>query len=154
MMQILLKFSRKFKRFLKLDFKIKVDFITVFFYTAFYRAFILFIPFNKLRKRMGNYKEESPMEVSKGIYKSAGYISWVVKTVSKYTPWESKCLVQALTAQRMLKKRNITSTLYLGVQKDKNNKMLAHAWLRTGKYYVTGGEIRNKFIIVAKFAVV
>lgn len=151
-MQSLLILNRRIKKFIKLKLIIKLDFIKVFIYTAFYRAFIIFIPFKKYRDKFGKYKEESPNEVSEESYEEARYIGWVVNTVSKYTPWESKCLVQALTAQKLLKKKNISSTLYLGIYTDQYNKMLAHAWLRTGSYYVTGGLIKDKFTIVAKFS--
>ena len=55
------------------------------------------------------------------------------------TAWESKCLVRALTAQRLLKKKGIPSTMYLGCKMEEGN-MVAHAWLRVGKLYVTGGN--------------
>ena len=55
------------------------------------------------------------------------------------TAWESKCLVRALTAQKLLKQKGIGSTLYLGCGYAED-KMVAHAWLRCGELYVTGGD--------------
>lgn len=151
-MQNLLILNRRIKKFIKLNINIKIDLFKAFLYTAFYRICILFIPFNKLKKRMGKYKEESVNIVPDEVYEVARYISWVVNTVSKYTPWESKCLVQALTVQKMLKWRNISSTIYLGVNKDKDNKIQAHAWSRVGEMIVTGGEVKDYFTQVAKFS--
>lgn len=145
-------FLRKVNTFAKMDFKSKSEFGRAFLYTGIARAFILFVPFNKLRKRMGKVKEESPEEVDKNIYKEAVDVSEIVSIVSRHTPWESKCLVQALTAQKLLKEKEISTTLYLGVKKDRNNNMLAHAWLRCGEYYVTGGANREGYAVVAKFA--
>ena len=51
----------------------------------------------------------------------------------------------------MLKSKNISTTIYLGVRKE-GNEMKAHAWLRCGEYYVTGGAIRDQYTVVAKFA--
>ena len=150
-MQNLSVLARKTKTFFTIDNKLRVEFIQALIYTGMYRTFILFVPFNKLRKRMGKHKEESVANVEIEIYKIASHISWVVNLISSKTPWESKCLVQALTAQKMLKKRGISTTIYLGVRKD-GNKMKAHAWLRCGKYYVTGGAIREQYNVVAKFA--
>lgn len=150
-MQTLSVLAKKTKTFIKLDNELKLDFIKAFLYTGFYRAFILFVPFNKLRKRMGKHKEESSEKEEKEVYKIANHISWIVTLISSKTPWESKCLVQALTAQKMLKSKKISTTLYLGVRKQ-GNEMKAHAWLRCGEYYVTGGAIRNQYTIVAKFA--
>ena len=49
----------------------------------------------------------------------------------------------------MVKKKNISSTLYLGV-KTENGKMSAHAWLRTGMLYVTGGSGEG-YVVVDKY---
>ncbi len=84
-------------------------------------------------------------------YKIARRISSRVLFVSAKTPWESKCLVQALTAQKLLKNQGISTTIYLGVRKE-GNEMKAHAWLRCGEYYVTGGAIREQYTVVARFA--
>ena len=142
---------RKVKTFIKIDSKTKFDFLYAYFYTGIFRMYILFVPFNKLRKRMGKHKEESAAKETRDVYKIASHISWVVTLISSKTPWESKCLVQALTAQRMLKSKNISTTIYLGVRKE-GNEMKAHAWLRCGEYYVTGGAIREQYTVVAKFA--
>ena len=142
---------RKVNTFVKMDFKSKSEFGKAFLYTGMARAFILFIPFNKLRKRIGKVKTESPDEVDKDTYITARHIAEVIRIVSSHTPWESKCLVQALTAQKMLKERGISTTLYLGVKKDSNNNMIAHAWTRCGKYYVTGGANKDGYAVVAKF---
>ena len=150
-MQILSVLTRKTKTFFKISNELKVEFLKAFFYMGFYRAFILFVPFNKLRKRMGKHKEESAEKETRDVYKIASHISWVVTLISSKTPWESKCLVQALTAQRMLKSKGISTTIYLGVRKE-GNEMKAHAWLRCGEYYVTGGAIREQYTVVAKFA--
>ena len=147
--KILLK---KCRTFINLDSKLKIEYGKAFIYTGCARAIILFVPFNKLRKRMGKVKEESPEEVDKNIYKEAVDVSEIVSIVSRHTPWESKCLVQALTAQKLLKEKEISTTLYLGVKKDRNNNMLAHAWLRCGEYYVTGGANKDGYAVVAKFA--
>ncbi len=147
--KILLK---KCRTFIKLDNGLKIKYGKTFIYTGCARAFILFVPFNKLRKRMGKVKEESSEEVDINTYREARNVSEIVSIVSRHTPWESKCLVQALTAQKLLKEKEISTTLYLGVKKDRDNNMLAHAWLRCGKYYVTGGANKEGYAVVAKFA--
>lgn len=151
-MQSLLKFFKKIKTLFKIKNQDKLAFIKAFIYMGYFRAFILFVPFNKLRKRMGKIKLESPQEVDDECYKKAVRIARIVGIVSYHTPWESKCLVQALTAQKMLKKQGVSTTLYLGVKKDNNNQMLAHAWIRCGDYFVTGGGNRHGYAVVVKFA--
>lgn len=151
MMQSLSVLARKAKTFIFMDNKEKFDIMQTFFYTGVYRAFILFVPFNKLRKSMGKHKQESPAKIDNDTYRIARIIASRVMFVSAKTPWESKCLVQALTAQKLLKNQGISTTIYLGVRKE-GNEMKAHAWLRCGDYYVTGGAIRDQYTVVAKFA--
>lgn len=143
---------RKCNTFIKLDNESKLGFIEAFIYTGIFRGYILFVPFNKFRNKIGNVKTESPEIVDDDDIKIAKKISFLVNKASQYTPWESKCLVKALTAQKMLKKKGISTTLYLGVKKDLQNNMLAHAWIRCGNYYVTGGINRQGYAIVAKFS--
>jgi hypothetical protein len=148
----LLVLFRKINKFIHMKSINKFDFLRAYIYTGIFRVFILLIPFNKLKRIMGQTRIESLEEVDMVAYREADRISWIVFKVSRYTPWESKCLVQALTAQRILKKRGISTTIYLGVKKGENSEMLAHAWSRCGKYFVTGGSNRKEYIVVAKFA--
>ncbi|WP_066716531.1 lasso peptide biosynthesis B2 protein [Clostridium sp. Marseille-P299] len=120
--------------------------------TGYYRLCILLIPFNKLKKRLGSINEESIQNESNRNYKEARLIQWVVEHVAHNSPWDSKCMVQAWTAQRLLRSKNISSTLYLGVGKDDEGKMIAHAWIRSGQFYVTGGNGEG-YAIVARFRV-
>ena len=123
--------------------------ISVWVYAARYRFCVRYIPMKYLRKYFGVEGEESDEEGTTDEYRYARQISQYVNRSADKTPWESKCLVRALTAQRLLKKKHISTTLYLGV-KTEDNKMLAHAWLRTGKMYVTGGN-GDGYAIVAKY---
>lgn len=120
--------------------------------TGIVRFSILFIPFNKLARRIGKYKDESTDQVSDREKYIINNVAWAVAVISKRTPWQSKCLVKALTAQIMLKQRKISSTLYLGVAKDEQKKLKAHAWLRCGMDIITGDSERSGFTVVAKFA--
>lgn len=151
-MQSLSVLARKTKTFFTIGNKKKLEFIEAYLNTAIARAYILFVPFNKLKRKMGKSKTESPKTVDIEIYRIAKNVSWSIKQAAIYTPWESKCLVQALTAQKMLKKRGVATTLYLGVKKDTDGKMIAHAWLRCGEYFVTGGSNRFGYGVVAKFS--
>ena len=82
----------------------------------------------------------------------ASRIGRMVEMVSRYTPWESKCLVQAIVGKMMLRQCGIANTLYLGVGRDKGNSLMAHAWLRCGGLVITGRQGRERFTIVGKFA--
>lgn len=78
-------------------------------------------------------------------------ISLAIHTASRQTWWESMCLVKAIAAQKMLERRHIDSTLYLGTSRDDSGRMIAHAWLRSGSFIITGAEERDRFTVVGKF---
>jgi len=113
--------------------------LAVWGYAAWYRFCIRFMPMKKLQPRFGVAGEESAKEASEEAYQYARLVGVRVARSASKTPWESKCLVRALTAQKLLKKKKIESTMYLGVKKEEG-KMVAHAWLRVGTLYVTGGN--------------
>ena len=60
------------------------------------------------------------------------------------------CLPQAVGAQRMLRRRGIPSTLYLGINPAAGYD--AHAWVRVGNLIVTGGPRPDQFAVVSSFA--
>lgn len=121
----------------------------VWFYSAIYRIYIKFKEPKDLEKYWGARNEESSQDVEMAQYNYARRVAVHVNESCKNTPWESKCLVRAWTAMTLLKKAGIPTTMYLGVGREEN-KMVAHAWLRCGKIYVTGGKGEN-YAIVAKF---
>ena len=127
----------------------KCLYIEVLFLSAFFRLCILTVPKTTLQKFMGKLNEESAQEESPDRYWQASKVSYTVNRVCEHTPWKSKCLVRALTVQHLLKMKKIPSTVYLGVGK-KGDDMIAHAWLRSGRYYLTGG-CGYGYAVVAKF---
>lgn len=113
--------------------------IEAYLYSAGYRMCIKAIKPDKLRRYWGEEGKESPDEEDMEAYRYARRVARSVEHVCNKTAWESKCLVRALTAQHFLKKKHIPSTLYLGCGIIEG-KMVAHAWLRCGRMFVTGGN--------------
>lgn len=88
--------------------------VEIWFWTAVFRLLLLFVPVKYIKKHYGISGEESPSCESIDNYVEARKIAYHVNRIAEHTPWESKCLVRALTAQRLLTKKKISSTLYLG----------------------------------------
>ena len=124
--------------------------LQAWFYSAIYRFQILYRKSDKIKNRWGMRGEESPEKADIEEYRYAKKVAYAVNQVCNKTRWESKCLVRALTAQRLLKKKGIASTLYLGCGLDEKGAMIAHAWLRCGEMYVTGGN-GKEYAMVEKF---
>ncbi len=120
-----------------------------YFYSAWFRFTIVAIKPKYLHKYWGEHGKESPETDTRENYRYAYKVARVVDRICTKTKWESKCLVRALTAQAFLKRKGIHSTMYLGCGL-KDGKMVAHAWLRVGEMYVTGGN-GKEYSIVDKF---
>ena len=131
--------------------KRKVMTIRALLLSAQMRMLLVFVPIKHLRPYLGVEGMESSMDdLDTEQRRNAFWISDRVNRVAQRTPWQSKCFVRALVAQRLLSSYGMASTLYLGVGKDEEGKMIAHAWLRSGPYYVTGGT-GEEYATVARF---
>ena len=142
---------KKMKTFFTLDKKTKSIFIEAFFYLAWARI-LKAVPFSKVAPTLGAYMNETPLNGNESNRVIVRNISAAIHIMSRYTFWESQCLVKAIAAMKMLERRQIESTLYLGTAKDEKGKLIAHAWLRSGPFYITGAEVMERFTVVSKFA--
>ncbi|PFR30914.1 stage V sporulation protein S [Bacillus cereus] len=139
------------KKFLALNTKMKLLFVETFFLLGWARI-LKMIPFSKVAPSLGEKDVETGFTPNEWNTKMLKEISRVIHIMSKYTFWESQCLVKAMAGMKMLEKRGIESTLYLGMTKDEDGKLIAHAWLRSGSFYITGSEGMERFTVVGKFA--
>jgi hypothetical protein len=137
---------------LKKAFRYRTILLEALFWLGIARLVILMLPFRWVEPALGKRMAESPTDALPQDPQQLKQVAWAVNTMSRYTPWQSKCLVQAMAAKRMLQSRKIVSTLYLGVTRSNPKPLEAHAWLRSGPVYVTGGEGHKHFTVVAMFA--
>ena len=70
-------------------------------------------------------------------------VAFAIPRVAAHLPWRADCLVQALAAERWLRREGIASCLHLGVPKVKADALQAHAWLTVGERIVIGGKIKE-----------
>jgi len=110
------------------------------------------LPFAKMAPMLGAYMEETTDQPDRQDEEIIRQVSHAVHLMSKYTFWESECLVKAVAAMCMLHRRQIDSTIYLGIARAKQGKLAAHAWLRCGSMIITGGEVMNQYTVVGYFA--
>jgi hypothetical protein len=125
--------------------------IEAFFYLGWARILIL-LPFSKVAPSLGTQMEETTDVQNDWNKTKLREVQEVIQNMGNHTFWESKCLVRAIAASKMLERRQIESTLYLGTARDESGKMIAHAWLRSGPFYITGAEGMERFSIIEKFA--
>lgn len=142
---------RTVMQFIRLPRREQVLYLEALMLTGAARLAMVLLPEPKLMALLGTRREETPLEPVDAANADMKKIGRVVAIISRHTPWKSKCLVQALAARAMLNRRGIENTLYLGVAKDGQNGMVAHAWLRSGTEVVTGGPEYKRFAVVAHF---
>jgi hypothetical protein len=114
------------------------------------RAAVLVVPFRHLAPHLGESMAETPTRAL-ATRERANRVGWAVRAASRATPWKTPCLAEAIAGQRMLRRRHIPSTIYLGLSKD-GEILTAHAWLRCGARVLTGKSERGQFTAVASFA--
>ncbi|MBX9954117.1 lasso peptide biosynthesis B2 protein [Peribacillus simplex] len=142
---------KKAQTFLRLNFKTKLLYIEAFLHLGRAR-YLKSIPFSKVAPTLGEQMKESSYELIAADKEILANVSRAINIMSRYTIWESQCLVKAMAAMKMLEKREIDSTLYLGTAKDENGGLIAHAWLRSGPFYITGAEVMDRFTVVSEFS--
>lgn len=142
---------KKLKDFLLFDWKTKNLLLESYLYLGWSR-YLKSVPFSKVAPTLGNHMEETSFTLSSSNKEVLASVAQAIHIMSRYTFWESQCLVKAIAAMKMLEKRQIESTLYLGTAREENGELVAHAWLRSGPFYITGAEVMERFTVVSKFA--
>lgn len=108
--------------------------------------------FSKIAPSLGEQMKETSFTIEDSQQSILKNITEAINLMSRHTFWESMCLVKAIAAMKMLERRQIESTMYFGTAKDETGKLIAHAWLRSGPFYLTGAEVMDQFVVVSKFA--
>lgn len=145
---------RKCVSFLRLPVREKFWFFWLFLLSGPIRAAILLLPFRWLAPRIGVHYENLQLAtvVSEEQRMLAWHIGRMMELAAAYTPWESKCLVQAIATKVLLAHYRIPYVLYLGVTKGPDGSELkAHAWLSVGPWIITGRDGHRAFTIVSTF---
>ena len=80
-------------------------------------------------------------------------IGRIVELTARYTPWESKCLVQATMARFLLGLYGIPYILHLGTRltHTDDEPLKAHAWIKVGPWIIVGREGHQAFAIVGSW---
>jgi hypothetical protein len=116
------------------------------------RFLIRVVPFRWIAPHLGRPMAESPVDVGEAERRLALRIAWAVQAVARNVPLGFVCLPQAIAAKWMLRRRRLPSTLYLGLQRQEESKLTAHAWLRVGDKILTGRAESLDHTVIATFA--
>lgn len=81
----------------------------------------------------------------------AEQVGWAIRSVNHRLPWQGTCLIQAVAARQMLRRRRIANVLYFGVRHSTTKPIDAHAWLSVGQHVLTGKRGHRQFSIISVF---
>ncbi len=129
--------------------------IPLFFLSGLMRLAILALPFRWISPWLGQYYRNitlTPLATEEQQLFSR-QIGMVIRAICKYTPWQSKCLVQAMLARIILHQYGIPHIIYLGLARSDTSEsgLEAHAWVNSGKCFVTGANGYRNFTVVASY---
>jgi hypothetical protein len=123
---------RRIHKFIKLSLTEKVLFFESAFYLVAVGLMLRFIPFKDIFSFVHGHKTR---KIRRAV--SSERITWMVEKISRQLPF-IKCLGKALVSQAMLTRRGFSSQLMIGVAKDNNGKLEAHAWVEKQGQVIVG----------------
>ncbi len=140
--------SARALKFLRLPVSSKVLLLEAWITLGLSRGTVLAMPFRWIAPGL---RADLPGPVQDSGQAQARTVGWALRVASKYTPWKSNCLAQAIAAKRMLHRRKLPSILFLGVRKGEQDEFEAHAWVDFGPVTLTGGHDQAGYSVVSSF---
>lgn len=128
--------------------------VPVWFLLGAAKVAINLATFKKLLAAIGHQADPFPSRplASADQVRRALLIGRVVRLVAGYTPWESNCFPQAVSACLLLRLYRVPYALYFGVRRPAGQPDFdAHAWVVAGPVDVTGGASFGHFTVVSAF---
>lgn len=122
------------------------------------RLALVTMPFRMLAPLLGEHRGAATLlqYAKPEQQQTARRIGGIVTVIARHTPWDSKCLVQAIMACLLLRWYDIPYAVYLGVANDSGasvtRSMKAHAWTTVGPIVITGRQGHRAYTVTATFA--
>ena len=119
-----------------------------FFWLIYAFILVRLVPLRWFSGLLGEFKKEEVLEINSG---EKELIQMLVKNIrrwKRFLPWKVKCFEEAIAAKKVLEKYKINSTLYMGVDKNTEKELIAHAWLKVGNEIIIGKKGYEKFSVV------
>ncbi|MCG2784735.1 MAG: lasso peptide biosynthesis B2 protein [Anaerolineae bacterium] len=144
---------KKLRTFLLLPWIDKALVFEAILWLGLMRLAVLTLPFKRVSSLLGQAGASSPeAPLAPSEAQTAIRVARAIRRTQPFTPWDSNCLAQALTARHMLARRGMPSTTYLGATIEGQKGIIAHAWLRCGPWILTGAQGHKRYKVVATFA--
>ena len=136
-----MKILKHIHKFFEITGREQVMMLEAFYWLVIYTFLIYVMPFRWWQESIG--QKMQPLQEKPLTREQLWQIREVRRAVfraNKVLFGLAKCFALSLTLKKMLQKRGMDSTLYLGVKKNGHESLLAHAWLKCGDITVYGGR--------------
>ena len=131
---------KRLRRFLRLSWADRVLVIQAVCLLAAIRLGLCLLPFETLRKLPASTADRRSASAQRHQTNQSPRVIWAVGAVSRHFPSIGTCLMQALAAHVLLRRRHYPTQLHIGVTRDEKGKFLGHAWLESNGAVIIGGE--------------
>ena len=132
----------------------KVLFLEAFLLCTIVKGMVITLPFRVIQKLLNlkAHKADTPYAGQKDDNPIVRTTFQTVDAISRHVFWTNTCLVRSIVIKLLLRRRGIEAILYLGLAKDAQGQLKAHAWLkalRSGLVYDDGsGEYTTVAVLV------
>ena len=142
----------KINKYLRMPASTKMLLIEAFFWSLIANIVIGRLPLKYYtRLLLINQQKTQTSKRSQEMDELVCQIKSTICILVKNAPWKVKCYSQAIVAKQLFHKKGLNTTLKLGLAKDDNKQLIAHAWLLLGDRCMTGGRNHHLFTPIAEF---
>jgi hypothetical protein len=78
-------------------------------------------------------------------------VRWAIRAAAHVLPGKFVCFPRAMTAQSMLRRRGISTTLYYGALRLPERGLTAHVWVQDGDEGVVGSRAARGHTVLARY---
>lgn len=117
-------------------------------------AFVLvrFIPLRWFSSMLGEFNRHVEVDLDNREIQLIALFRKNLKRLKEILPWKVKCFEEALAGKKTLNRHAIKTTLFLGVTKQGEQNLKAHAWLKSGNHFVTGERGYKQYTVVGFYS--
>ncbi|MBX6424740.1 MAG: lasso peptide biosynthesis B2 protein [Variibacter sp.] len=140
-------------RFLALPFARKLALCEAVLLLVAAQAMVKIVPYRRWAPLLGPIRGEAEPDTAREDREEPQLVAWAVAQAARLLPWDAVCLPRAMAAKWMLARRNVASTLCVGIRRTAATEGGAelHAWLSVAGRALVGGEIADQFTVIARY---
>lgn len=106
------------------------------------------LPYRTVQRMVARFEERQVVDSASRELQET--LTWAASGLARLLLGERPCLVQALVVKGMLLRAGVSSDLRIGVMKNDEGKLLAHAWLeRQGEVIIGGRRSPSQYLTLS-----